>query len=330
MTLKDELAVRPDEDAVEYAERVEGVLEAHKQETGERIHPMATLPDEGPGETLERIKVLREADSILEAERTRHREQQAGQTNHKKEKDMSKDTSSAVEKSSRSFRLKSQERDVQRAASTFEEAKKKLYRVDGSKVFGEEEHSERLGKLREEFSEKLSKVVSEVEGDVIEYEDKARSFSYTDPASQVPASERGKLETSRAFVKEDCEDMPVPALVERLCAVSAGADKVTQVLHARYGRRRLEALNTESNRLAREGKSARPEVAQEFRTLAEAVTTLEAQLKDPKTEESRQAAQEAAKASRRLAMEARRRQGELDGTAELARERQAQATRAAF
>lgn len=327
--LKDELKVRPDEGAVEYAERTEAVLEQHYEETGERIHSMAMLPDEGPGETLERIKMLREADNIREAGRTRRsesRDKQADRTNQKKEKDVS----SAAEKSSRSFRLKSQERDVERAASAFEEAQKKLYRTDGSKVYGDEEHAERLGKLREGLTEKIGKVVSEAEADAKSYEKEALAFSYTDPASQVPASERGKLETSRAFVKEDCEDLAVPALTERISAVSAGSDRAAKILHARYGRRRLDAINAESNRLASEGQPAGPEAAQEARSLAEAVATLEEQLKDPKTEDRRQAVEEAAKASRQLVRDASRRRGELDGTAEQARQGQAGMAHAAF
>jgi hypothetical protein len=124
--------------------------------------------------------------------------------------------------------------------------------------------------------------------------------------------------------------MSVPALSERISAVSAGSDKVAKVLHARYGRRRLEALNAESNRLAREGQPAGPEAAREIRPLSEAVAALELQLKDTKTEERRQAAQEAAKASRKLIRDARGQQSKVDGTAELARQRQAEMTRAVF
>lgn len=322
--LKEALKVRPEEGATEYAERIEGVLERHEQETGERISPRSFLDGEGPSEVLERVKKLDEADEIRWADRERTRSK--GSSTSKADKD----TSLAGEKSSRSYRIKSQRRDVERIVADFEGAEKKLYRADGSKVYGDEEHAERLAKLREEFSEKLGKVVSEVEQDAQEYDKEALVFSYTDLASQVPASERGRLEASRPFVKEDCEDMAVPELTERISAVSAGTDRVAKVLHARYARRRLEALNAESNRLAREGRQARPGAAQEARSLAEAVASLEEQLKDPKVEERRQAAQEAAKASRQLVREARKRQGKLDGTAEIAREMQAQATHAAF
>ncbi len=274
---------------------------------------------------LARMKILGEADNIRKADRERGEKTSTSPTS-----EANKDTSEAAEKSRRSYRLKSQGRDVQRAGDAFEDAEKKLYRSDGTKLFSDEEHAARLTKLREEFAGKVEKVVSEAETDAKGYEREALASLYTDPASQVSASERGKLETSRAFVKEDAEDMSVPALSERISAVSAGSDKVAKVLHARYGRRRLETLNAESNRLAREGQPAGPEAAREIRTLTEAVAALELQLKDTKTEERRQAVEEAAKASRKLIRDARGQQSKVDGTAELARQRQAEMTRAVF
>lgn len=321
--LLEKLKVQPDEDAVEYSERVERVLAEHEQETGEKVDPRLQLEGEDSSELVKRHKLLSEAYNIQLANGSRHGKESS--TDH-----ATKDTSLASEKSSRSYRLKAQERDVERIAADFADAEGRLRRKDGTKVFGDEEHAERLGKLRQEFTEKIGKVISEAEADAQEYEREALSYTYQDPASQVPASERGKLETSRPFVKEDCEDMAVPALAERISAVSAGSDKVARALHARYGRRRLEALNAESNRLAQEGRPARPGAAQETRSLAEAVASLEEQLKDPKVEEKRQAAQEAAAKSRQLVRDARRQQGRLDGTAEIAREMQARATHAAF
>ena len=44
------------------------------------------------------------------------------------------------------------------------------------------------------------------------------------------------------LVQEDCERMPVGALVERLMAVAVGSDEVAKVLHARYGSSRAEVM----------------------------------------------------------------------------------------
>ncbi len=328
--LREELKVQPDEGAVDYAERVEAVLEEHRVQTGERLTAHGTMPGEGPGEVLERMKVLKMADGIRSSERARRRAQEGNGTNRGKDNDVTRNASTAADESSRRFRTRSQERDVERAVSEFEAAKKRLYRADGSKVYGDEEHAERLGKMADGLREKAEAVAAEARSDIEGYEREALALSYTDPASLVPASDRGRLETSRVFVKEDCETFAVPALTERLTAVSAGKDKVAKVLHARYARTRLEALKAESDRLAWEGGSAGPEASRQERALGEAVASLEAVLEDPRKAKKAQGLKEAAEESRRAAREAKTRLSAADGTDEAARERQRAATQGAF
>ena len=328
--LREELKIRPDEGAVEYAERIEAVLEEHRLETGERLTAHGTMPGEGPGEVLERIGVLKTADGIRSAERVRHRAREGNGANRQKENYMTSNASTAADESSRRYRTRSQERDVERAVSEFEATRKRLYRVDGTPVYGDEEHKERLGKLTAALREKVEAVVTEADADAEGYDREVLALSYTDPAETVPASDRGRLETSRAFVKEDCEDMAVPALVERISAVSAGPDRVGQVLHARYGRRRLEALDAELSRRAAEGRPGGAEAAAERRGLAEAVSGLEEQLKDPKRAEREKALKEAAAESRRMAREVRRKSAAADGTDEAARRAAREQARSAF
>ena len=330
--LRDELKIRPGEGAVDYAERIEAVLEEHRVQTGERLTAHGTMPGEGPGEVLERLPVLKVADGIRSSERARHRAREGNGTNRGKDNDVTIDTSATADDSSRqrSFRIKSQERDVEKAVSEFEAAKKRLYRSDGSKVYGDEEHAERLGKLTDGLREKAEAVAAEARSDIEGYERAVLASSYTDPASLVPASDRGRLETSRVFVKEDCEALTAPALTERLEAVSAGSDKVAPVLFARYARTRLEALEAESSRLAGEGRPAGAEKVRENRALGEAVARLEAALEDPQKVKRVQGLKEAAEESRRVARTARARVSELDGTDEAARASQRTATRGAF
>jgi len=330
--LREELKIRPDEGAVDYAERVEAVLEEHRRrsQTGERLTAHGTMPGEGPGEVLERIRVLNEAEGVRSAERARRRAREGNGTNRQKENYMTSNASTATDDSSRRYRTKSQERDVEKAVSEFEAAKKRLYRSDGSKVYGDEEHAERLGKLTDGLREKAEAVAAEARSDIEGYERAVLASSYTDPASLVPASDRGRLETSRVFVKEDCEALTAPALTERLEAVSAGSDKVAPVLFARYARTRLEALEAESSRLAGEGRPAGAEKVRENRALGEAVARLEAALEDPQKVKRVQGLKEAAEESRRVARTARARVSELDGTDEAARASQRTATRGAF
>ena len=50
-----------------------------------------------------------------------------------------------------------------------------------------------------------------------------------------------------ALVREDCERMPVGALVERLRAVAVGSDEVAKFLHARYVSSRTEVMGRSSS-----------------------------------------------------------------------------------
>jgi hypothetical protein len=157
--LKEELKVGPDEGAVEYAERAEAALERHYRQTGERLSAWGTMPGEGPVGILKRMKVLKEADNIRAAGRARKTE---GRRRAEKT-DASQERKGGMEEVSthQRYRAKSQERDTERAVSEFETAKKRLYRSDGTKVYGEEEHAERLGKLTADLREKTEAVVRE-------------------------------------------------------------------------------------------------------------------------------------------------------------------------
>jgi hypothetical protein len=163
-------------------------------------------------------------------------------------------------------------------------------------------------------------VADEATRDAEEYDRGALALSYADPASKVPISERSRLEASRVFVKEDCESLGVPALVERLRAVSAGEDRVAKVLHARYGRTRLTVREDEANGIATEGRPIGANRAREDRLLREAVAALQSELEDPKAVEKVRALGEAARESRRVAREAKARLSEADGSGAAARE----------
>ncbi len=311
--LKDELRPKPDEDAVEYAERVEARLERHHKETGERLSVWSILPGEGPGEALERERKLSEADKIRAASRERQRPRDVEGT-QTKERDVS------TEESSRGYRIKSQERDVERAIADFKESEKRLYRRDGSKVYGEAEHSERLGKLTSELSEKVEAVITEAQEDAQGYEQEALALSYTDPTKGLLSTDRERFSTSLPLVREDCEGLSADALLERLRAVSAGSDRVAKILHAHYARSRARVMERRLEELARSGGAVSVEDAAALRALTEAVSELDTQLEDKDTAKRREAAKEAASKSRQLAMKLRQRLYEADGSDARARE----------
>lgn len=234
------------------------------------------------------------------------------------------------------FRTKSQEKDVERAVSEFEAEKKRLYR-DGVKLFSDEEHTRRLGELTEDLREKVEAVASEAAADAEGYEREALALSYQDPLTNLTVSERERVSASMPLVREDCETMPLAALVERMRAVAAGAEKPSKFLHARYGLRRyeMETARLGEARLASQGQSAdgNPVGTTDTAALRELKTSAEEiaqELKDPADERGREAALEAARKSRQIVTTARSRLSEVDGTAERAQLEYAEKMRAIF
>lgn len=312
--LKEELKVKPGESAPEYAERTKDVLKKHHEETGERLHPTGTLPDEAPGETLVRLKMLNEAGAIEAAARER--------------RDAERERLSGPLVISRT---ENQSRDIEKAVSAFEAEKKRLYR-GGVKLFADEEHNRRLGELTEDLREKVEAVSSEAAQDAEGYDKEALALSYRDPLTNLTVSERERVLGSMPLVKEDFETMALAALVQRMRAVAAGVDKPSKLLHARYGLRRCEM---ETARLASQGQSTdgNPVVnidtaaLRELRTAAE---KLAQELRDPADERGVEAFRQAATKSRRLVATSRSKLNEADGTADRARREHSETTRAAL
>lgn len=208
------------------------------------------------------------------------------------------------------------DRDLDRAVAAFEDGQGKLYRKDGSRYYGDQEHHERVEDLSSEFGQKVDTIISQAEGEAEGYEQAALALSYEDPTASLPSTERSRLTDARPFVVEDCAELPLTALLERLRAVSLGADKAVKVLHARYAARRLEAEDARVDELARRRTNdTRPEAQRHAHgLLRKAVEDLAESVADKGQRERRQSALDKAQESREAAARARRKQMELDGT----------------
>jgi hypothetical protein len=193
--------------------------------------------------------------------------------------------------------------------------------MDGSKVYGETEHAERMEKLVSELREEVQEEIEGANSDAERHEQEALGLSYTDPTKGLANTELSRLSAAAPLVREDCESMGPDALVERLRAVAAGSDKLSKILHARYGASRAEAMDRRMSDAARNGGNVSPEDAASLRALREIVSDLETHLEDKDTAKRRESAKEAASESRQLAMKLRRRVSEADGSDQRAREK---------
>lgn len=329
--LKEELKPRADESSMEWTRRTRGSVKKGivTEEEWRRHSPLCRFPDETTDQFFERQQKLHELGRIEHATEQRDRDKRA-----RKDQEMEKpnnEVSVAAEESTRSFRLKSQERDVERAVSAFEAAQKLLYR-DGTKLYADDEHHRRLGELTEDLRETVEAVASEATTDAGKYEKDALALSYSDPLKNLLNSEREQVTASMPLVREDCETMPLGALVERMRAVAAGVDKPSKLLHSRYSLRRYEMENVRIDE-ARQSTGESPVVNIDTAALRELRTEAEKlgqELKDPADERKRQAAQEAATRSHQIATTSRSKLSQADGTAERARREQAEMIQATF
>jgi hypothetical protein len=221
--------------------------------------------------------------------------------------------------------MSERKRRATRALSTFEAARQTLYRPDGSPVYGDAEHQERMQEIVSELRDTLEYEIEGAREAAAEYEQEALALSYTDPTKGLATSaDRERFSASLPLIREDCQTMPLPSLVAQLKAVAAGSDKVPKVLHARYATMRADAEDARLRELARNGNGS-PAAVEASRLLNElrAVTVeLELQTQDEDRAKRREAAEEGAQRNRRLASELRRMLSSADGTSESAREAQ--------
>jgi hypothetical protein len=219
---------------------------------------------------------------------------------------------------------------AEQAVSEFEEERQRLYRRDGTPVFGEAEHQERMGALVSGLQEELEAEIDGAREDVAAYEHEALALSYADPTKGLASTDRERFSASLPLVREDCQAMPLRSLVERLRAVAAGSDKVPKILHARYAEMRADAEDARLRELARDRATATPATAEDVRFLRElraVAAELELQTQDEDRARRREAAEEGAHRNRRLAMELRGLLSSADGTNAAAREEMRAASR---
>jgi hypothetical protein len=104
-----------------------------------------------------------------------------------------------------------------------------VYRCDGSCVYGDEKHAERVEGLLEEFDRTRERVLATAER-AVEEANRILALEHRDPTNALSAGELEEANAKREFVKEDCETMPLPDLADRARAALAAGDKRLIVL----------------------------------------------------------------------------------------------------
>jgi hypothetical protein len=120
-----------------------------------------------------------------------------------------------------------------------DEARGNLYRPDGSKRYGEEEHREREAAVGEQFRAEMDALEEEADRSISAAEEDLLVLEHADPADALTTAELERANAKRAFVADDCRTLPLDALEKRCRAALAGGDRATMFLLAHHAAQRV-------------------------------------------------------------------------------------------
>ena len=127
------------------------------------------------------------------------------------------------------------------AVREFETNRAKLYRSDGSPVYGDKELQERLTALLERPRMALGMLEKEVT-QTIEESERDQLTADLDPVLSLSDSELSRAAALRGFVEDAVGESDLPTLAKTLAAVLVHGGKAEQVLYLRAGNKRIEAF----------------------------------------------------------------------------------------
>jgi hypothetical protein len=143
------------------------------------------------------------------------------------------------------------------AAERAEAEKAKLYRPDGSKVYGEEEHAERVAGIAEEVARVAEEVRAGADRIIEEKRADLDAIVYADPTEDLTPQELERANARARFVRGDCETLEPDGLARRIRGVSASGVKATVWLYSRYAGADL-AMNYPAYSRSHGGRKSHP------------------------------------------------------------------------
>ena len=125
-----------------------------------------------------------------------------------------------------------------RAQDDFEKSARALLASDGkTPIFAQPEHDARMAALRETMAARLASVDEKADG-VLASIEAARLSTHADPLASLDLAQLSLAGQYAPFVREDCQDLPIPALVGRLEWAASSREKGLRAVYARYGAQR--------------------------------------------------------------------------------------------
>jgi hypothetical protein len=201
------------------------------------------------------------------------------------------------------------------AAEAAESEEAKLLKKDGSRIYSDSEHDERLQQISTQFSHVADEVNEELDRLAEKKAAELYQHRYGDPTDNLVGVQLENANAKRIFVKEDCETLPLPDLSRRLHGVLEGGKKESVWLHARYARMRV-------NDIDRRAGAGEPQDTEGLYEVTRTLALLEEKVASSVDKREAERAEAELQATREVKRYLTRRRLEMDGTDERARQQQ--------
>lgn len=138
--------------------------------------------------------------------------------------------------------LQKKAEDAQRV---YEEGERQLFRLDGSKLYSEDEHRDRVRALAQERTRKIDLVLEELRGEVETARKDLSVLEDGDVTDLLSGFDLAEAQAKREFVADDVFALSKDKLVDRLRAVLAGGDRASIFTYWRAASARYDSLSGE-------------------------------------------------------------------------------------
>ena len=130
---------------------------------------------------------------------------------------------------------------VTRAIESHGAAYSRLFTFDGKPINSPEQHTSELARLVQPVESAVAKAL-EVADKVTADVERTRLNQYADPLNSLDHAQLGLAGQYAPFVKEDCQQLPIPELIGRLEWAGKHPGEYMKVLYRRYGAQRFQSM----------------------------------------------------------------------------------------
>jgi hypothetical protein len=215
--------------------------------------------------------------------------------------------------------LESAQTSFARAATQFEADKRALFRADGAKKYGDQEHNERLQTLLQTLTEVATWVRGKCDS-AIEAAQTAKTLQHADPLAALTNDELQRAFYLKPFIQDTVDGMRLDQLGQRLTAIVAGGDKAEIACYRTATERKVEAVRQRANTPG----ANQTIVLAGIRDVLPLIETMAGKLANPAHAKQLAEAKTLEKAAYDTKYETGQRLGELNGEDAAAKERFAQ------